>query len=127
MASSVVKNWCNYYPLDCISNMTVGIIPPMVLKTHQEYQRGYIASNGSYNLCPIGENNAFWTGWYNNVGERYGECGDNPNNGTFASHILVGCPLDIMTSDQMVKPISDWDLGLCQRDNVRKNSIQRLR
>jgi hypothetical protein len=40
------------------------------------------------------------------MGDRVGECGDNPNNGTFASHNLLGCPLDYVTSDQMIKPSS---------------------
>ena len=106
------KFWCINHAVDCVGNITSGYFPDLLIKTHQEYQRGYIASNGSYNLCPIGENNAFCTGWYNNIGERAGECGDNPNNGTFASHSLLGCPLDTMTSDQMIKPhamIGTWD------------------
>jgi hypothetical protein len=106
------KSWCTNHAVDCVGNITSGYFPDLLIKTHQEYQRGYIASNGSYNLCPIGENNAFCTGWYNNIGERAGECGDNPNNGTFASHSLLGCPLDTMTSDQMIKPhamIGTWD------------------
>jgi hypothetical protein len=52
------------------------------------------------------------TGWYDNIGDRAGGCSSNPNNGTFASHNLNGCPLDIMTSDQMAKPhavIGTWD------------------
>jgi len=105
------KHWCSNNAMDCIGNITSGYFPDLLIKTHQEYQRGYIASNGSYNLCPIGENKAFCTGWYNNI-ERAGKCGDNPNNGTFASHSLLGCPLDTMTSDQMIKPhamIGTWD------------------
>lgn len=106
------KSWCINHAVNCVGNITSGYFPDLLIKTHQEYQRGYTASNGSYNLCPIGENNSFCTGWYNNMGERAGECGDNPNNGTFASHNLNGCPLDWMTSDQMAKPsamIGTWD------------------
>jgi hypothetical protein len=84
----------------------------MMIKTHQEYLRGYNAANGSGNLCPIGENAAFCTGWYNNNGEDY-ECGDAYDNysGPF-SNGLVGCPLDTMSPNQMAKPhvlIGTWD------------------
>src|SRR5215469_18150718 len=107
-----MENWYLDHSVDCVGNITSGYLPDLLLKTHQEYQRGYTISNGTYDQCPIGQNNAFCTGWYDNIGERAGECGDNPNNGTFASHNLLGCPLDIMTSDQMAKPhamIGTWD------------------
>jgi hypothetical protein len=106
------KNWCLDHAVNCVRNITSGYLPDLLLKTHQQYQRGYTTSNGTYNQCPIGENNAYCIGWYDNIGDRAGECGDNPNNGTFASHDLLGCPLDVMTSNQMAKPhamIGTWD------------------
>jgi hypothetical protein len=106
------KDWCINHAVNCVGNLTLGYLPDLLIKTHQEYQKGYTISNGTYNQCPIGENNAFCTGWYDNIGERAGECGSSPNNGTFASHNLNGCPLDVMTSDQMAKPhamIGTWD------------------
>ena len=107
--------------MDCVGNITSGYFPDLLIKTHQEYQRGYIASNGSYNLCPIGENNAFCTGWYNNLGERAGECGDNPNNGiSLPFRMSIGYH-DFRSNDKTSR--HDWNLGLCQRDNIRKNSI----
>lgn len=101
------KTWCTNNAVDCVGNLTSGYFPDFFLKIHQEYQRGYTASNGSYSLCPINENNAYCTGWYNNMGERAGECGDQPNNSTlFSSHNLLGCPLDYLTNSQMIKPSS---------------------
>jgi hypothetical protein len=47
------------------------------------------------------------------MGERAGECGSDPNpGGVFESHNLLGCPLDYMNLDQMIKPhalIGIWD------------------
>jgi hypothetical protein len=106
------KDWCINHAVNCVGNLTLGYLPDLLIKTHQEYLKGYTISNGTYNQCPVGENNAFCTGWYDNIGERAGECGSSPNNGTFASHNLNGCPLDATTSDQMAKPhamIGTWD------------------
>jgi hypothetical protein len=91
--------------------MTLGHFPDMMLKAHEQYNMGYKAANGSGNLCPIGENAAFCTGWYNNNGEDH-ECGDNNYNETIASHSLIGCPFDTMKPSQMIKPhamIGVWD------------------
>jgi hypothetical protein len=108
------KTWCAHNAVNCVGNLTSGYLPDFLIKTHQEYQRGYAASNGSYSLCPFNENNAFCTGWYDNMGDRAsGECSSNPNpGGIFESHDLLGCPLDTMTSNQMAKPssmIGTWD------------------
>jgi hypothetical protein len=35
------KHWCVTYPVDCVSNMTIGDFPPFVLKVHQEYLKGW--------------------------------------------------------------------------------------
>jgi len=108
------KTWCIQNAVNCVGYLSSGYLPGLFLKAHQEYQRGYTASNGSYSLCPFGQNNAYCTGWYDNMGERSsGECSSDPNpGGIFESHDLLGCPLDTMTSDQIAKPhamVGAWD------------------
>jgi hypothetical protein len=105
------KNWCTNHAIDCVTNVTLGYFPDMMIKAHEQYNMGYKAANASGNLCPIGENAAFCTGWYNNNGEDQ-ECGESSDNGTFANHSLIGCPLDTMNSNQMAKPhalIGTWN------------------
>lgn len=61
------KDWCINHAVNCVGNLTLGYLPDLLIKTHQEYQKGYTISNGTYNQCSIGENNAFCTGWYDNM------------------------------------------------------------
>jgi Tfp pilus assembly protein PilF len=93
------KVWCSAHTVNCVGNVTMGIYPPMIELAHKQYQMGYIASNGSYSVCPIGNSAVFCLGWNDNLGERAGECGDNPLANI--TRFLVGCPEDIMTVNQL--------------------------
>jgi hypothetical protein len=109
------KNWCSKNAVDCVQNMTVGDFPEMIMKTHQEYLRGYETANGSGNsMCPIGNSGAFCQGWNENNGD-YGnyDCGDIYVNytGPFSNN-LIGCPLDSINPTNMAKPhqlIGKWN------------------
>jgi hypothetical protein len=47
------KNWCVNHAVDCVENITIGDFPDMIVKTHQEYLRGYNAALGRVLLCPL--------------------------------------------------------------------------
>lgn len=113
------KHWCTNHAINCVGNMTLGYISDIVIKimtkTHEQYNMGYNAANGSnLNVCPIGENAAFCTGW-NNYNDEHNdaECEKSASySGPFSSHILIGCPLDTINSNQMAKPhalIGTWN------------------
>ena len=113
------KDWCINYAVNCVGNMTLGYLPDVLIKkiweTHQQYMKGYnAANNSSLNVCPIGENAVFCTGWndYNNE-HNDAECEkDASYHGPFSSHALIGCPLDTISSKQMAKPyalIGTWN------------------
>ena len=104
------KDWCISHAVNCVGNMTLGYLPDVLIKkiweTHQQYQRGYNAANSvSLNVCPIGENAVFCTGWndYNNE-HNDAECGHAYDNYTGPFSNDIGCPLDIMNQNQMAKP-----------------------
>jgi hypothetical protein len=106
------KQWCISHAVDCVQNITKDDFPPMLIQTREQYLAGAKAANGTGNLCPIGENAVFCTGWYSNNGDDY-ECGDAYDNytGPFSSN-LVGCPLDSINYTNMAKPqmlVGTWN------------------
>lgn len=101
------KNWCIKNAVNCIGNIVMGDFPNMLVKTHQEYLRGYNTANGSGSMmCPIGENAIFCQG-YNDNNDDYGDwdCSDiyRTYSGPFSNN-LIGCPLDVIHANQMAKP-----------------------
>ncbi|MGC2573352.1 MAG: hypothetical protein WA364_17700, partial [Candidatus Nitrosopolaris sp.] len=39
------KVWCIHNAVNCVGNMTLGYLPDLLLKTHEQYQKGYTISN----------------------------------------------------------------------------------
>jgi tetratricopeptide (TPR) repeat protein len=97
------KDWCSNpkYAVDCITNITSGNIPPMLLQAHHEYMKGYDAANGTgAAMCPIGENAVFCNGFNENNGD-YGDsdCADTPMANITTD--LVGCIGDNIPANQI--------------------------
>lgn len=107
------KDWCTKNAVDCVENMTIGFIPPMILKTHEEYFAGAKAGNNSGSSCPYTGNMAFCQGWLSTNSYNDEGCSDDYANytGPFSSG-LIGCPLDAIKQDQMAKPhllVGTWN------------------
>jgi hypothetical protein len=95
------KTWCIHHAIDCVENITMGVFPDMILKTHQEYLKGANAANDTgASMCPIGENAVFCSGWDSN-NDDYGDqdCADTPLANITTS--LMRCIGDTLTENQI--------------------------
>jgi hypothetical protein len=83
----------HYNAKNCVQGILVGDFPHMAIKAYEQYQAGN-------SMCPIGENNAFCTGWdENNQGvHEYGGYDCSNQNTTIN---LIGCREDYMKEHQV--------------------------
>ena len=95
----IMQNWCTNNAKNCVQGILVGDFPHMVIKAYEQYQAGNRSATGN-SMYPIGENNAFCTGWDSNNGDYGGQdCSDSPLANI--SWFLIGCPEDILTNSQI--------------------------
>lgn len=87
-----------------MNNITQGIFPDFLVKTHEEYMVGAKAGNNIESMCPATGNAAFCQGWISTNNFDDEGCSDNyPGTGPFSNN-LIGCPLDAMNQSGMAKP-----------------------